>query len=194
MSQIAKEDPQTHTPYFHLISVPLQPDPITPSFLDIAPTRIKRPIAAQTRRHEAAPSLSKEGKSLQAKSSPICGPSGSESQTPVDHPLRPSTLQTLGLNPSQRSSLHQTRLETDRAAESVIAELDLEKCADSVVGSAFVRGVSGGERKRVSIGHEMLVNPSLLVLDEPTSGLDSTAAGFASPEGAECGFVSTPAV
>lgn len=70
-----------------------------------------------------------------------------------------------------------TRSEKIQAAESVIAELDLEKCADSVVGSAFVRGVSGGERKRVSIGHEMLVNPSLLVLDEPTSGLDSTAAG-----------------
>jgi ABC-type multidrug transport system ATPase subunit len=62
------------------------------------------------------------------------------------------------------------------AAEAVIAELGLAACADTVVGNAFVRGVSGGERKRVSIGHELLVNPSLLVLDEPTSGLDSTAA------------------
>jgi len=58
----------------------------------------------------------------------------------------------------------------------VIAELGLAACADTVVGNTFVRGVSGGERKRVSIGHEMLVNPSLLILDEPTSGLDSTAA------------------
>ncbi|KAM0859264.1 hypothetical protein ACQ4PT_047314 [Festuca glaucescens] len=58
------------------------------------------------------------------------------------------------------------------AAEAVIAELGLGACADTMVGN----GVSGGERKRVSIGHEMLVNPSLLILDEPTSGLDSTAA------------------
>ncbi|CAM8911662.1 unnamed protein product [Rhodiola kirilowii] len=63
-----------------------------------------------------------------------------------------------------------------KAAESVISELGLTKCEDTVIGNGFVRGVSGGERKRVSIAHEMLVNPSLLILDEPTSGLDSTAA------------------
>nr|GME05617.1 ABC transporter G family member 25 [Ipomoea batatas] len=61
-------------------------------------------------------------------------------------------------------------------AESVIAELGLEKCENTIIGNAFVRGISGGERKRVSIAHEMLINPSLLILDEPTSGLDSTAA------------------
>ncbi|KAL6962008.1 ABC transporter G member 25 [Sarracenia purpurea var. burkii] len=61
-------------------------------------------------------------------------------------------------------------------ADSVISELGLSKCEDTIIGNGFVRGVSGGERKRVSIAHEMLINPSLIILDEPTSGLDSTAA------------------
>ncbi|RZC52780.1 hypothetical protein C5167_021202 [Papaver somniferum] len=42
------------------------------------------------------------------------------------------------------------------------------------MGGSFIRGVSSGERKRVSIGQEILTNPSLLLLDEPTTGLDST--------------------
>lgn len=45
-----------------------------------------------------------------------------------------------------------------------------------MIGGSFVRGISGGERKRVCIGNEIIINPSLLCLDEPTSGLDSTTA------------------
>ncbi|MCO5587048.1 hypothetical protein L7F22_040993 [Adiantum nelumboides] len=60
--------------------------------------------------------------------------------------------------------------------EEVIRQLGLQQCANTMVGNQFLGGVSGGERKRVCIGQEILVNPSLLFLDEPTSGLDSTTA------------------
>ncbi|KAI3435068.1 ABC transporter domain-containing protein [Psidium guajava] len=70
-----------------------------------------------------------------------------------------------------------TKEEKVKQAEEVIAQLGLTKCKNSIIGgSGGLRGVSGGERKRVSIGQEMLINPSLLFLDEPTSGLDSTTA------------------
>ncbi|TQD97123.1 hypothetical protein C1H46_017212 [Malus baccata] len=61
------------------------------------------------------------------------------------------------------------------APESIISELRLHKCENTIIDSTFVRGVSGGDRNRVSIAHEVLMNPSLLILDEPTSGLDLTA-------------------
>ncbi|KAG8366541.1 hypothetical protein BUALT_Bualt17G0090600 [Buddleja alternifolia] len=69
-----------------------------------------------------------------------------------------------------------TRKEKMEQAELIISELGLTRCRNTIIGGPLLRGVSGGERKRVSIGHEMLVNPSLLLVDEPTSGLDSTTA------------------
>lgn len=59
----------------------------------------------------------------------------------------------------------------------VLEELGLGEVADSLVGGAGgIRGISGGERRRVSIGMEMVTHASLLLLDEPTSGLDSVTA------------------
>ncbi|GAB2230039.1 hypothetical protein Droror1_Dr00014295 [Drosera rotundifolia] len=58
----------------------------------------------------------------------------------------------------------------------IIKELGLERCRHTRIGGGLVKGISGGERKRTSIGYEILVDPSLLLLDEPTSGLDSTSA------------------
>eukprot|EP00002_Diphylleia_rotans_P022684 TRINITY_DN444_c0_g1_i6.p1 TRINITY_DN444_c0_g1~~TRINITY_DN444_c0_g1_i6.p1 ORF type:complete len:657 (-),score=128.48 TRINITY_DN444_c0_g1_i6:104-2074(-) len=61
----------------------------------------------------------------------------------------------------------------NRKVKRLIHLLGLEKAEDTLVGGTFVRGVSGGERRRVSIGVELITEPSLLFLDEPTSGLDS---------------------
>jgi len=62
------------------------------------------------------------------------------------------------------------------AAEAMLRRLELTKCADTPVGNEDIRGVSGGEKKRTSIGCELIVNPAVLFVDEPTSGLDSKMA------------------
>ncbi|GKV48435.1 hypothetical protein SLEP1_g55249 [Rubroshorea leprosula] len=62
--------------------------------------------------------------------------------------------------------------------ERVIESLGLQAIRDSLVGSVEKRGISGGQRKRVNVGLEMVMEPSLLILDEPTSGLDSASSSL----------------
>ena len=58
----------------------------------------------------------------------------------------------------------------------LITTLKLNKCQNTRIGGPLVKGVSGGERKRTSIGVELITDPSLIFLDEPTTGLDSFTA------------------
>ncbi|NXL05492.1 ABCG2 protein, partial [Mesembrinibis cayennensis] len=66
--------------------------------------------------------------------------------------------------------------EKNERVNQIIKELGLSKVADSKVGTQFIRGVSGGERKRTSIGMELITDPAILFLDEPTTGLDASTA------------------
>ena len=58
----------------------------------------------------------------------------------------------------------------------MIKLLHLEQCENTIVGDSLSKGISGGERKRLSVGMEMITNPSIIFLDEPTSGLDTYSA------------------
>lgn len=71
-----------------------------------------------------------------------------------------------------------TKEEVQDTIEGTILEMGLEDCADRLIGNWHLRGISGGEKKRLSIALEILVRPRLLFLDEPTSGLDSASAFF----------------
>ncbi|CAF3674611.1 unnamed protein product [Adineta steineri] len=66
---------------------------------------------------------------------------------------------------------HLSRKDKLAQVEQIIDQLRIRKCANTPIML-----VSGGEKKRVNIGTELLTNPSVIFLDEPTSGLDSTSA------------------
>jgi ABC-type multidrug transport system ATPase subunit/ABC-type multidrug transport system permease subunit len=77
---------------------------------------------------------------------------------------------TLQLGPSVSKS------ELEDRVDQMLRTLGLEDAQNTLVGSPFFRGISGGQKRRLSIGVEILRLPSILFLDEPTSGLDSAAA------------------
>lgn len=69
-----------------------------------------------------------------------------------------------------------SREEKKRRVEVLLDAFDLRKCAQTRVGDSKVKGISGGEKKRLSIAIEALTGPSVLFLDEPTTGLDAASS------------------
>lgn len=72
--------------------------------------------------------------------------------------------------------LNKSKLEKQNIVEQLLNELGLKDCADTLVGDNSHRGLSGGEKRRLSIGTQMIANPSIMFLDEPTTGLDAYSA------------------
>jgi ABC-type multidrug transport system ATPase subunit len=69
-----------------------------------------------------------------------------------------------------------SRSEKKERAETTIRDMGLQDSMDTRIGSCNVKGLSGGQKRRVSLCIEILTRPKLLFLDEPTSGLDSAAS------------------
>lgn len=73
-----------------------------------------------------------------------------------------------------RTSLSDRRIY--EKVDELVQRLGLKRCKDTMIGGITIKGISGGERKRTSIGYELITDPNLLLCDEPTSGLDSSTA------------------
>lgn len=69
-----------------------------------------------------------------------------------------------------------TMAERHNIVEEVILELGLKECTSTQIGNDARKGCSGGEKRRTSLGVQMLANPSVLFLNEVTTGLDATSA------------------
>mmetsp|Transcript_26198 Transcript_26198/g.33864 ORF Transcript_26198/g.33864 Transcript_26198/m.33864 type:complete len:717 (-) Transcript_26198:247-2397(-) len=84
--------------------------------------------------------------------------------------------ETLNMHAKLRLPNSFKELEKEVYVNGIMAKLGLNKIRDSLVGDEKIRGISGGEKKRLSLACELIGSPSLIFADEPTSGLDATQA------------------
>ncbi|KAG0242242.1 P-loop containing nucleoside triphosphate hydrolase protein [Mortierella sp. GBAus27b] len=87
-----------------------------------------------------------------------------------------TVLETLTFAAKMRLPRSMSNKDKLERVHAIMQELNLTHIKDTKVGGTIIRGISGGEKRRVTIGIELLSSPSILLLDEPTSGLSSTDA------------------
>jgi ABC-type multidrug transport system ATPase subunit len=59
---------------------------------------------------------------------------------------------------------------------ALVESFGLRNQANNIVGTPIRKGISGGQKRRLSVISQLITAPMILFLDEPTSGLDSTAS------------------
>lgn len=84
--------------------------------------------------------------------------------------------ETLQFAADLRLSTTRTKAERRLMVEDVVEELGLSECAATRIGDDAHKGCSGGEKRRTSIGIQLLADQPVLILDEPTTGLDAASA------------------
>lgn len=76
--------------------------------------------------------------------------------------------------PANESDISKT--ERDHRVKSLLNSFGLMDQANMIIGTPIQKGLSGGQKRRVSIASQLITSPKILFLDEPTSGLDSVAS------------------
>lgn len=69
-----------------------------------------------------------------------------------------------------------SKLQRMERIRTLLEAFGIQKQADSLIGTPIRKGISGGQKRRVSVASQLITCPKILFLDEPTSGLDSTAS------------------
>eukprot|EP00192_Tetraselmis_astigmatica_P001759 CAMPEP_0117657340 /NCGR_PEP_ID=MMETSP0804-20121206/5278_1 /TAXON_ID=1074897 /ORGANISM="Tetraselmis astigmatica, Strain CCMP880" /LENGTH=1545 /DNA_ID=CAMNT_0005463787 /DNA_START=295 /DNA_END=4932 /DNA_ORIENTATION=- len=96
-------------------------------------------------------------------------------QTDIHSP-QTTVREALQFSAALRLPAEATPMQRNQVVQDTIAMVELELLQESLVGMPGLSGLSGEQRKRLTIAVELVSNPSVVFLDEPTSGLDSTAA------------------
>jgi ABC-type multidrug transport system ATPase subunit len=69
-----------------------------------------------------------------------------------------------------------TKTERKRRIDGLLDSFGLRNQSNTIIGTPIQKGISGGQKRRVSVASQLITGPKILFLDEPTSGLDSAAS------------------